>query len=141
MDLKVVATRKPGFTAPIAVSLPWNPPGIASKGEVVIPENGTEAAIPINATGGAELKTWRIVVNGTYIRASPRRGGRCPARRQQRRRKPRRPAGRFVGIRPAHGGAQFLTLKFQAASVEQGKEVDLIVNVGTSQSTFPARRS
>ena len=33
MDLKVVATRKPGFTAPIAVSLPWNPPGIASKDE------------------------------------------------------------------------------------------------------------
>ena len=30
MDLKVVARRKPGFTAPIAVNLPWNPPGIAS---------------------------------------------------------------------------------------------------------------
>ena len=37
MDLKVVASRKPGFTAPIAVSLPWNPPGIASKRGVVIP--------------------------------------------------------------------------------------------------------
>ena len=71
MDLKVVATRKPGFTAPIAVSLPGNPPGIASKGEVVIPENGTEAVIPINATGGAELKSWRILVNGTYIEPPP----------------------------------------------------------------------
>ena len=31
---------------------------------------------------------------------------------------------------------QFLTLKFQAASVEQGKEVDLIVNVNKS-TDFP----
>ena len=32
MDLKVVAKRKPGFTAPIAVVLPWNPPGVGSAG-------------------------------------------------------------------------------------------------------------
>ena len=105
MDLKVVATRKPGFTAPILVSLPWNPPGIASKGEVVIPENGTEAVIPINANGGAELKTWRILANGTYIRASACPGGRYAQSTAAAARKPRRPAGGFVGIRPAHGGA------------------------------------
>ena len=71
MDLKVVAKRKAGFTAPIAVTLPWNPPGIASKNENVIPENQNEATIPINASGGAELKTWRIVVNGTYTEPPP----------------------------------------------------------------------
>ena len=65
MDLKVVAKRKAGFTAPIAVSLPWNPPGIGSAGGVAIPEKQNEAVIPLNADGGAELKTWKIVVNGS----------------------------------------------------------------------------
>ena len=71
MELKVVARRKPGFTAPIAVSLPWNPPGIASRREAVIPENQNEATIPLNAGGGAELNTWKIVVNGTYTEIPP----------------------------------------------------------------------
>ena len=71
MDLKVVARRKLGFTAPIAISLPWNPPGIASKNESVIEENQNEATIPINASGGAELKTWRIVASGTYTEPPP----------------------------------------------------------------------
>ena len=103
MDLKVVATRKPGFTAPIAVSLPWNPPGIASKGNIVIAEKETEAVIPINAAGGAELKTWRILVNGTYIEPPPAPAAGAP-RAAAAAGKPRRPADRFVGIRPAHGG-------------------------------------
>ena len=136
MDLKVVATRKPGFTAPIAVSLPWNPPGIASKGEVVIPENGTEAVIPINAAGGAELKTWRILVNGTYIQPPPAAAAGAPRAQQQRR---GNRGGRLVvssEFARLTVAPQFLTLKFQAASVEQGKEVDLIVNVNKS-TDFP----
>jgi hypothetical protein len=129
MDLKVVATRKPGFTVPIAVSLPWNPPGIASKGEVVIPENGTEAVIPINAAGGAEMKTWWILVNGTYIEPPPAAAAGA-ARAQQQRRGNR--GGRLVvssEFARLTVAPQFLTLKFQPASVEQGEEVDLIVNV------------
>ena len=129
MDLKVLATRKPGFTAPILVSLPWNPPGIASKGQVVIPENGTEALIPINASGGAELKTWRIVVNGTYIQPPPAPPAGAPAAQQQRR---GNRGGRLVvssEFARLTVAPQFLTLKFQAASAEQGQDVDLIVNV------------
>jgi hypothetical protein len=132
MDLKVVATRKPGFTAPIAVSLPWNPPGIASKGEVVIPEKGMEAVIPINAAGGAELKTWRILVNGTYIEPPPAAAAGAPRAQQQRR---GNRGGRLVvssEFARLTVAPQFLTLKFEAASVEQGKEVDLIVNVNKS---------
>src|SRR5262249_13700550 len=71
IDSKVVGTRKPCFACPILVSLPWNPPGIASKGNVVIPENATEAIIPLSASAGAELKTWRFLVNGTYIQPPP----------------------------------------------------------------------
>ncbi len=137
MDLKVVATRKPGFTAPIAVSLPWNPPGIASKGDIVIPENGTDAVIPISAAGGAELKTWRIVVNGTYIEPPPAAPAGTARAQQQQRRGNR--GGRLVvssEFARLTVAPQFLTLKFQAASVEQGKEVDLIVNVHKS-TDFP----
>ena len=126
---RVRAQRQPRY-------LPWNPPGIASKGEVVIPENGTEAVIPMNATGGAELKTWRILVNGTYIQPPPAAAAGTPGAQQQRR---RNRGGRLVvssEFARLTVAPQFLTLKFQAASVEQGKEVDLIVNVNKS-TDFP----
>ncbi len=64
MGLKVRANRKPGFKAAIAVYLPWNPPGVGSGGGIAIPEGQNEAVIPMNADGGAELRTWKIVVNG-----------------------------------------------------------------------------
>jgi hypothetical protein len=127
MDLKVVARRRPGFTAPIAVSLPWNPPGIASKGESVIPENQNDVTIPISAAGGAELKTWRIVVNGTYTEPPPA----PPAGVTQAQRRGRR-GGRLVvssEFARLSVAAQFLSVKLEAASVEQGREVDLIVKV------------
>jgi len=65
MRLKVVATRAEGFTAPISVRLPWNPPGIGSSRSVSIPEGQTEASIPMNANGNAPLQTWKIVVDGS----------------------------------------------------------------------------
>jgi len=110
MGLKVVATRKPGFTAPIAVSLPWNPPGVGSAGGVSIPEKQTEAVIPVNADGGAELRTWKVVVNGS---------SNVPTG-------PLMVSSRLTKLTVA---PQFLTLAFQAASVEQGKEVDMAVKV------------
>ena len=135
MELKVVATRKPGFTAPIAVSLAVESAGDRLQARSRDPRKRDEAVIPINASGGAELKTWRIVVNGTYmslLRPHPpvppassgggNRGGRLVV------------SSEFARLTVA---LQFLTLKFQAASVEQGKEVDLIVNVNKS-TDFPA---
>jgi hypothetical protein len=128
MELKVVARRKPGFTAPIAVSLPWNPPGIASKGESVIPENQNEVTIPINASGGAELKTWRILVNGTYTEPPPPLPAGATQAQQQRRRRGGRlvVSSEFARLTVA---PQFLTVKLEAASVEQGREVDLRVKL------------
>jgi hypothetical protein len=137
MDLKVVVTRKPGFTAPIAIALPWNPPGIASKAGIIIPEKATEAVIPMSAAGGAELKTWRIVVNGTYIEPPPA----VPGAQQQQRRGNR--GGRLIvssEFARLTVAPQFLTLKFQAASAEQGKEVDLIVNVNKSTDFLGAAK-
>jgi hypothetical protein len=106
MGLKVIAKRKEGFTTPISVFLPWNPPGISSAGGIVIPEKQNEAVIPINADGGAELRTWKIVVNG----ASSAPSG------------PITVSSQLAKLTVAQ---QFLTLAFQAASVEQGKDVDL----------------
>ncbi len=126
MELRVVARRKPGFTAPIAVSLPWNPPGVSSRREVAIPENQNEATILLNASAGAELNTWKIVVNGTYteIPPGPLPTGAGAARRGR--------GGRLTvssRLTKLSVAPQFLTLKFHNVSVEQGKEVDLGVTV------------
>jgi hypothetical protein len=102
----------------------------------VIPENETEAVIPINAAGGAELKSWRILVNGTFIQPPPAAPPRPPGAQQQRR---GNRGGRLIvssEFARLTVAPQFLTLKFQAASVEQGKEVDLVVNVNKS-TDFP----
>ncbi len=110
MNLKVIAKRKAGFTAPISVYLPWNPPGVGSAGGVVIPEKANEALIPLNADGGAELKTWRIVVDATTT-------------------VPTGPIKVSTQLAKLTIASQFVTLGFQAASVEQGKETDLVATV------------
>jgi len=110
MALKVVARRKPGFTAAIAVALPWNPPGVSSSGGIAIAEKADEALIPINADGGAELRTWRIVVNGTAATTTG----------------PMMVSSQLAKLTIA---APFLALAYQPASVEQGQETELVVAV------------
>ncbi len=110
MGLKVRATRKAGFKAPISVYLPWNPPGVASAGGITIPEGQNEAVIPINADGGAELRTWKIVVNGASGVASG----------------PIMVSSQLANLTVA---SPYVGLAFQAASVDQGKEVDMAVKV------------
>ncbi len=110
MGLKVRAIRKPGFKAGISVYLPWNPPGVGSQGGVTIPENQNEAVIAMNADGGAELRTWKIVVNG----ASGVPSG------------PIMVSSQLANLTIA---PPFVGLAFQGASVEQGKETDLAIKV------------
>jgi hypothetical protein len=110
MALKVKAIRKEGFKAPIAISLPWNPPGVSSQGGVSIPEGQNEAVIQINADGGAELKTWKIVVNGSSG-------------------VPSGPIMVSTQLASLSVAAPFVTLAYQNAAVEQGKETDMVVKV------------
>jgi hypothetical protein len=110
MGLKVRATRKPGFKAAISVYLPWNPPGVGSAGGITIPQGQNEAVIPMNADGGAELRTWKIVVNGASGYASG----------------PVMVSSQLANLTIAQ---PFLGLTFQGASVEQGKEVDMAIKV------------
>jgi len=62
MNLKVVAERKEGFKAPITLRMLWNPPGVGSQNEVVIPEGQTEAMYPVNANGDAAVRAWKIAI-------------------------------------------------------------------------------
>jgi hypothetical protein len=110
MGLKVRAIRKAGFKAAISVYLPWNPPGVGSAGGVAIPEGKDEAVIPMNADGGAELRTWKIVVNGASGVASG----------------PIMVSSQLAKLTIAQ---PFLGMTFQAASVEQGKEVDMAIKI------------
>ena len=121
MGLKVVAKRKEGFKAAIAVSLPWNPPGIGSSGGVAIPEGQSEAVIPVNADGGAELRTWKIVVNGYSGVASG----------------PIMVSSQLASLSVAE---RFVNFAYTNAAVEQGKETDLPVKI-TKLADFPGEAS
>jgi hypothetical protein len=117
MGLKVVAKRTEGFKAAIAVSLPWNPPGVGSAGGVSIPEGQNEAVIPVNADGGAELKTWKIVVNG-YSGV------------------PSGPIMVSSQLAKLTIAAPFVSFAYQNAAVEQGNETDLVIKVNKA-ADFP----
>ncbi len=117
MELKIVAKRKEGFKAPIKIDMLWLPPGIGASGSVAIAEGQTEAAIPMNAAGNAELATWKIAIrgeanggNGNVMVSTP-----------------------FANLRIAE---MYMTLAFEQAAVEQGKETELLVHM-TKQFDFP----
>lgn len=109
MNLKIVATRKEGFTAAIPVQLLYNPPGVSSSGSIVIPENQNEVVIQLNAAGNAAPRTWKIVAvaqfnaSGTVEVASP-----------------------FVDLTVSE---PYVGFAFQKAAVEQGQSVELLVDV------------
>ncbi|MFM9960844.1 MAG: PPC domain-containing protein [Planctomycetaceae bacterium] len=65
MQLKVVATRKEGFKAPITLQFPFAPPGVGAVPSVTIPEGQNEALYPINAAGNAQVGKWRVFVLGS----------------------------------------------------------------------------
>ena len=64
MRLEIAAERAAGFDEPIKLQMVWNPPGVSSQSEVVIPKSATNAFYPLNAAGGAEIRGWGIAVLG-----------------------------------------------------------------------------
>jgi hypothetical protein len=64
MQLKVVAERKEGFTAPINLAMLFNPPGV-SAGGATIAEKTNEITLPLNASGDAQARKWKICVIGS----------------------------------------------------------------------------
>ncbi|HVX15632.1 MAG TPA: PPC domain-containing protein [Pirellulales bacterium] len=114
MALKVVATRKEGFTAPIALRMLYNPPGVGSSGDIKIEEGQTEAVIPLTANGGAEIRQWKIAVIG---RANVDDEGVMVS-------------SQLANLEVAEPFVQFA---FNAAACEQGQETDLVVKVTNSK--------
>ncbi len=110
MALKVVATRKEGFNAPIALQMLYNPPGVGSSAAIVIPEGKTEALIPLTANGAAEIQKWKIVVLGDATVGDG----------------PVTVASQFATLDVAE---PFLAFSFVAAATEQGKPTDVVVKV------------
>jgi hypothetical protein len=110
MNLKVVATRQAGFTAPIAIRMLYNPPGVGSSGSIVIPEGQNEAAIPLTAGGDAEILKWRVAVLGEATVGDG----------------PILIASQLATLEIAE---PFLAFAFQSAAVEQGQTTELVINV------------
>jgi hypothetical protein len=112
MQLKVVATRAEGFTAPIKIDLLNNPPGVNSSRESSIAEGQTEATITLNSAGNAQVKDHPIAVRGEAT----------------------------VGNGPIMVCSPFATLKvtepyvqlaFQQSAIELGAEGAIVVTVET----------
>ena len=119
MGLKVRAIRKPGFKAAISVYLPWNPPGVGSGGGIAIPEGQNEAVIPINADGG--------MAQASDLED---RGAREPRGAASG---PIMVSSQLANLTIA---APYVGLTYQAASVDQGKEVDMAIKVAKA-TDFP----
>jgi hypothetical protein len=117
MDLKVVARRKEGFKAPIKIDMLYLPPGIGASGSAAIAEGQTEAVIPMNAAGNAELATWKIAVRGESNAGAGNVMVSTP----------------FASLRVAE---IYVTLAFEQAAVEQGKETEMVVHLA-KQYDFP----
>ena len=64
MNLKVVAERKEGFTAPIRVFMIWRPNGVSSLGEITIPEKQNEAVFVLDAKSEVSAGKWNFTVMG-----------------------------------------------------------------------------
>jgi hypothetical protein len=116
MGLKVVATRKEGFTAPISVQMLYNPPGIGSSGSIQIPEGQNEAVIPLTANSGAEINKWKIAVLGDSAE-----GPRSITVSSQ--------------LATLEVAAPFLAFEFQPAVTEKGQKTDVVIKV-TKQTDF-----
>jgi hypothetical protein len=110
MSLRVAAERKGDFKAPIAIQMLWNPPGIGSAGGVTIPEGQNEAAIPLNASGDAPARAWKIAVTAS---ATVKNG----------------PIWVSSQLATLQIAPPYVAFQMEKASVEQGKETEIYAKV------------
>ncbi|MGL5098332.1 MAG: PPC domain-containing protein, partial [Planctomycetia bacterium] len=110
MMLKVVATRKPDFKAPITLQMLVNPPGVGSAVTVAIPEGQNEAYYALNANGDAELKKSKIAI----LANAPTAAGVVWTSSQ------------LASIQVA---PPMVTAQLQMAAAEQGQPVEVVVKL------------
>lgn len=113
MNLRVVAHREEGFTAPIAIRMLYDPSGVGSSGSISIPEGQNEATIPLNANGNAETRVWKIAVVGE---ATVGNG----------------PVTVSTQLADLEVAEPYFAFEFQPSAVEKGQQTEVVVNVTTN---------
>ncbi len=141
MQLKIVATREEGFTKPINVILPYLPPGVGSAPNVTIPEGQTEVLYPLNANGGAPVKTWRL-----FALASADVSTNAEEPREGRRGRRGRGAGQGWSssqLAAIEISEPFVQFALERAACEQGQATEIVCKVtqlkpfeGTAKATL-----
>ncbi|MDB6134374.1 MAG: peptidase [Verrucomicrobiales bacterium] len=121
IDLKVHATRKEGFTAPITVRLLWNPPGITSPGTIDIPAGKSDGIYQLTARGDAPAQAWKVTMLGeTDAGAGPIYN-----------------ATPFTEVTVA---PPYLTMKMEMGAAEQGKPGEIFCTLEVAKTwTGPAK--
>lgn len=109
MMLKVVAKKKEGWDENIQVQFPFRPPGIGANSEITIPKGQTEALYQLNADGNAAIGKWPVYVLG-YANINGAAWG----------------SSQMATLEVAE---PWVNLTLQRASVEQGQETELAVEV------------
>jgi hypothetical protein len=110
MQLKIVAERKKGFTAPITILALFNPPGVGSASAVTIPANQNEVLMPMNAAGNAQVRKWKTAVLGVSDAGSG----------------PMWVSSQLATIEIA---PPLVAFNMERAAVEQGKDTDLFCKI------------
>ncbi len=110
MNVKIVATRAEGFTAPIDIEMPWRSPGVGA-GTAKIGEGETEAQLIINANDKAAVGPWPLVFTA-------------------------RSAGYEVCTQVAtlEIAEPWMTFEVATVETEQGKPVDLLVKIAQAHA-------
>ena len=62
---KIIADRQEGFDEPITVKMLWNPPGVTSPPDLVIPKGASSVDYKLNASNKAEVRKWKTAVVAT----------------------------------------------------------------------------
>ncbi|MFV1965793.1 MAG: PPC domain-containing protein [Pirellulaceae bacterium] len=114
MQLKVIARREEGFTAPIKVELPFRPPGVGAASSVTIPEGKNEVVYPINANGNAQIRDWKVFALG-----SANVSGTAWVSSQ---------------LATLSVAEPYVTMELQRASCEQGQETQILCKLNHSQA-------
>jgi pre-peptidase len=115
MNLKIVAERKAGFTAPITIIPLFNPPGVSSASSVTIPAGKNETVLPMNAAPNAQARKWKTAVLGTATVGDG----------------PVWVSSQLAAIEVA---TPFVALNMERIASEQGKDVELFCKVQQNRS-------
>ncbi len=119
MELKITASRAPGFKAPITIQMLYNPPGVSTPTTVAIPEGQSDVILPLTADGGAAVRKWKVAVLGTATVGDG----------------PVTVSSQLANLEVAE---PFFRFAFNSTSVDQGRQADLAIKIEKKRD-FPGK--